>query len=60
MAGYPKNKDRVLIKDYEVKFRGTDLTAKSILVEVPILQFLDQHLMKLDVEWRDRRSRLQR
>lgn len=60
MAGNPKNKDRVLLKDYEVKFRGTDLTAKSILVEVPILQFLDQNLLKLDVEWRDRRSRINR
>lgn len=60
MLGSPKNKDRVYLKEYEVKFRGTDLTAKSILVEVPILQFLDQHLKQLDSEWRDRRSRLER
>jgi hypothetical protein len=60
MTGPPQNKDRVEIKEFPVKFRGTDLTAKNIFVEVPILQFLDKHLLQLDSEWRDRRSRLQR
>jgi pimeloyl-ACP methyl ester carboxylesterase len=60
MAGIPQNKDRIEIKDFPVKFRGTDLTAKSILIEVPVLQFLDKHLLQLESEWRDRRSRLNR
>ena len=60
MGSNPKNKDRVELKSYPVKFRGTDLTAKRIFVEPVILQFLDQHLKQLDSEWRDRRSRLER
>lgn len=60
MTGPPENKDRVEIKEFPVKFRGTDLTAKRIFAEVPILQFLDKNLLQLQSEWRDRRSRLQR
>jgi hypothetical protein len=60
MAGIPQNKDRIEIKEFPVKFRGTDLTAKNIFVEVPILQFLDKNLLQLQSEWRDRRSRVQR
>lgn len=60
MSSNASNKDRVSIEEYPVKFRGTDLMGKRILAEVKILSFLDQHLLKLDSEWRDRRSRLQR
>src|SRR5690606_33210118 len=52
MAGPPQNKDRVEIKDFPIKFRGTDLTAKNIVVEVPILQFLDKHLLQRSEERR--------
>lgn len=60
MASNPKNKDRIQLKEYPVKFRGTDLTAKKIRVEGPIIAFLDKHLKQLDSEWRDRRSGINR
>lgn len=45
---------------YPVKLRGTQLLGKNLRTEDHILGFLDKYLNKLEVEWRDRRSKLER
>jgi alpha-beta hydrolase superfamily lysophospholipase len=40
--------------------RGTDLIGANLQIEEPIRNFLGDHAQKLDIPWRDRRSRLRR
>ena len=44
----------------ETPRRGTDLIGSNLQIEKPILDFLVDHALKLDIPWRDRRSRLRR
>ena len=47
-------------QEYPVKLRGTDLLGKNLRIEVHIIGFLEEHLGKLETEWRDRRSKLEK
>ena len=56
-----RNDDRTYFERPNTNARGTDLLANpAAKAEIPILNFLDKHLKQLDIEWRDRRSRLER
>ena len=63
LGGTTQKEERVYLKKYPVKLRGTDLLGKStIKVEDLIQFFLEKHVKNLTgakYEWRDRRSRLQ-
>ncbi len=51
-------KPYVYLMDYDVKLRGTDLLNRPDgKVELNMLNFLEQQLKPLNIEWRDRRSR---
>lgn len=55
------DKQYVFLQEYEGQLRGTDLLNQdSQKVERNILNFLDRHVTPLPIEWRDRRSRLER
>ncbi|MFG0332398.1 MAG: hypothetical protein ACF8TS_03455 [Maioricimonas sp. JB049] len=55
------NADRTYFERPNTNARGTDLLANpAAKAEILILNFLDKHLKKLDSEWQDRRSRLDR
>lgn len=56
-----KNESRTYLERPNTNARGTDLLGNpAAKAEIPILNFLDKHLKKIDSEWRDRRSRLDR
>ncbi|MEX0703976.1 MAG: alpha/beta fold hydrolase [Planctomycetales bacterium] len=55
------NDARMYLKNYQTKFRGTDLFGKRLGVEEHTLAFLEQHLKRLNGEadaWRDRETKL--
>ena len=53
------NEDRVLLLKPELKDRGLDVMGKAINeVEVPMVKFMETHLLQLECPWQDRRSRL--
>lgn len=52
--------DRVLLQPYDVKLRGTDLLGRNLRLEAHIQTFMNEYLKKLTLEWRDRRSRIER
>lgn len=55
------NADRMYIKAYTPKLTGTDLLEKKeVGVEALMLGFLDKHLKKLEIPWRDRRNKRER
>lgn len=59
--GFEADKQYVYLQEYDGQLRGTDLLGQdSQKVETNILNFLDRHLTPLPIEWRDRRSRLER
>jgi pimeloyl-ACP methyl ester carboxylesterase len=59
--GFEPDKQYVYLVEYEGKLRGTDLLGQeSQKVETNMLNFLDKHVTPLPIEWRDRRSRLER
>jgi hypothetical protein len=60
LGGKNEKRKGMYYQEYATNFRGTDLFAKKLKIEVHILGFLDKHLQKLDVAWRTRKSRLQR
>ncbi len=56
-----EDKQYVYLLEYEGKLRGTDLlNQEDQKVETNIFNFLDKHVKQLPIEWRDRRSRLER
>lgn len=52
--------EHIYLEQYQGKGRGTDLLAAPLRTPVHISNFLDQHLKKLEIDWQDRRSRLER
>ncbi|MBA4032171.1 MAG: hypothetical protein C0478_14955 [Planctomyces sp.] len=56
----PDKKDHIYLETYEGGLRGTGLLGRKLKTEDHILAFLDKYLGKSTIEWRDRRSRLER
>lgn len=54
--------ETVFLQKYDGKYRGTDLLFKRMNppVEAHLVGFLDKFLKELDIDWRDRSSRLSR
>ncbi len=51
----------VYLVEYDGKLRGTDLlNRKDQKLETNMINFLEKHVKPLPIEWRDRRSRLER
>jgi len=53
-------KERMYVKEYPGKLRGTDMLGKRLGLELDIMKFLDKHLKKLPGDWSDRRPRYDR
>jgi alpha-beta hydrolase superfamily lysophospholipase len=51
---------QILIQPLDTPNRGTDLIGSGLQIEPLIRGFLIEHVQKLDIPWRDRRSRLRR
>ncbi|HUG93184.1 MAG TPA: hypothetical protein VML55_20250 [Planctomycetaceae bacterium] len=51
---------QIAIEPLDTPNRGTDLIGQGLQIETRIKDFLVDHTQKLDIAWRDRRSRLQR
>lgn len=60
LAGRSQYEDRMYLKDYRSKFRGTDVLGKDAMVEEYILTFLGKFLKEAPGSWQDRRSRYKR
>jgi len=62
MVGNEKGaEDRTEMKEFETKEQSDKLFAnRAIGVELPIVEFLKKNVKDLKIEWRDRRSRLDR
>ncbi|HTN01360.1 MAG TPA: hypothetical protein VL132_05760 [Planctomycetaceae bacterium] len=54
--------ETVFLEKYDGKYHGTDLLFKRMNppVEAHMVAFLDKFLKPLNIEWQDRRSRLNR
>ncbi len=50
----------VYSRPLELSFRGTELLGKKTKIEEAIVGFVDKHVKKAPIEWRDRRSQLER
>jgi pimeloyl-ACP methyl ester carboxylesterase len=48
----------VFVETYDTKYRGTDLLGKNLKLESHIGKFLDDHVKKLDIPWRSRKSNI--
>lgn len=56
----PDKRDHIYLETYEGGLRGTGLLGRKLKTEDHILAFLDKYVGKSTIEWRDRRSRLER
>jgi len=55
------NSERMYLKVYTPKLAGTDLlNLKEVQIEDYMAGFFDKHLKKLDIPWRDRKSKRER
>jgi len=52
--------EQIYFEEYPGKAQGTDLMAPQQRTSLHIFNFLETHLKKLNIEWVDRRSRLDR
>lgn len=50
--------DRIFLREYAGKLRGTDLIGKRLGIEKNMLTFFNETLMKIEAPWRDRQSKL--
>jgi pimeloyl-ACP methyl ester carboxylesterase len=50
--------DRIFLREYAGKLRGTDLIGKRLGLEKHMLTFFNETLVKIDAPWRDRQSKL--
>lgn len=58
MAATPViNEKRMYYKSYGAKLTGTDLLDKQLGIEDYMLVFFNEHLKKIESQWRDRRSK---
>jgi alpha-beta hydrolase superfamily lysophospholipase len=60
IAGRKGELGETFLTPLETPKRGTDLIGGGLQIEKPIRDFLVDHTLKLDIPWRDRRSRLRR
>lgn len=52
--------DRIFLREYAGKLKGTDLLGKRLGIEKNILTFFSETLTKIDAPWRDRQSKLEK
>lgn len=50
--------ERIFLREYPGKLRGTDMIGKKLKIEKDILTFFGEALMKVDAPWRDRQSKI--
>jgi len=60
VAGRVDSDDRMYLKEYKNKLRGTDALGRNLMVEEYVLSFLGKYLKGASGTWRDRRSRYDR
>jgi alpha-beta hydrolase superfamily lysophospholipase len=60
LKGKRNSENQMLIQPLDTPNRGTDLIGSGLQIEPLIRGFLIEHVQKLDIPWRDRRSRLRR
>ncbi len=57
---HPSNTERITFKQYASNLNGVMLANRTPTLKQDLMAFFDKNLMKYDVEWIDRRSRLLR
>lgn len=57
-SAFDRKNERVFFQDYPGKLNGTDMLNHGLGLEAHVVHFLNEHVMKIDSQWRDRQSRL--
>jgi len=60
LQAHQENKARVVLKQYDSNLNGVALATRTPQLKKDLIEFFDKNLMKYDVPWQDRRSRLSR
>jgi pimeloyl-ACP methyl ester carboxylesterase len=59
LSSVPKHEERMYLQEFPGAFHGTQMLGKpNIGIERFLMAFLDKHLKKANIPWRDRRSKL--